>query len=454
MPALRSAPVRLVALAVTLALGSHAFAKATLQGSLSLSEGWTDNVLSAPDKPVAGDPAKEGDALWDIRPGLTLTTGTPRAIQRVAYLFSTELYLNHSEADAYTNRLEWNGLFQPNARTTLLLDAAATEGRLSTFNLLTPSAVNQVQATPVDSPTVFDASIQQELSYELTAKFRLIQSLALLSVVPISGGILPATVQVTPIIGIERDWKRDALALTYHIDYTYFSEVDTTITAADGTKKITPLTPVEDQIINTLLVKWRHDLGRQFSSELAAGVTEAIRPSTATGEIWQPAGMAAIHYSHPNAQFGLTYQRRIQPNLFVAQTFLVDQVDFSGGVPLGLRSHLIFSASAGYQYDQVLDVNNGKIGGTVHVILADATLAWIPRPELQVFFRYQLFDQISGNDRDLFLQPSLMRNIFQIGLTATFPGEPAVRVPGHLADRVDRTDQLGIPPEHTPAPKY
>src|SRR6185503_4781349 len=96
-------PNAVAVLAAVLFTPAIAHAKLSLQSHLTLSGGWTDNVLNLPQA--------ESDFLFEIAPGLLLTAGSPRAVQSLGYDFTADLFVSHSEANSYTHQLTWRGFF-------------------------------------------------------------------------------------------------------------------------------------------------------------------------------------------------------------------------------------------------------------------------------------------------------------------------------------------------------
>ena len=101
---------RTLMLAVALAAAAApAHAKVTLQGTTTATAGWTDNVLDAPDEQVPNGPTRDADFFFQLAPGAVLTSISPRLLQRLAYTFTADLFVHHSEANSYSNSLEWAG---------------------------------------------------------------------------------------------------------------------------------------------------------------------------------------------------------------------------------------------------------------------------------------------------------------------------------------------------------
>lgn len=116
---------------------TSAFAKTSLQGQVLLSAAWSDNILGSPDNVP---PGPEADFSFQIRPSLILSHASGRQLQRISYTFDATLFATHSEANSYSQRIDWASFFQTSKTTDLMLIASLQQGRLNTFNLTTGSA--------------------------------------------------------------------------------------------------------------------------------------------------------------------------------------------------------------------------------------------------------------------------------------------------------------------------
>src|SRR5262249_49595370 len=113
----RPAAAGLAAIGLTLLASPFARAGTALQAIVQVSGGYTDNVLSQPDKPPPGEIGPQPDSFFNLSPRLLFTYGQPGDIQRLGYTFSADLFATHSEANAYSHRGDWSAFFQT-SRTT------------------------------------------------------------------------------------------------------------------------------------------------------------------------------------------------------------------------------------------------------------------------------------------------------------------------------------------------
>src|SRR5579864_3143464 len=86
------------ALAIAFALGAlspsrPAYADSKLQGIGETSVGYTDNIQSAPDVPIPGVAPKSSGAFILLSPGVVLASASARAIHRLKYTFTYDLFL-------------------------------------------------------------------------------------------------------------------------------------------------------------------------------------------------------------------------------------------------------------------------------------------------------------------------------------------------------------------------
>ena len=158
----------LVVAAVAVAAATPARAKVTLQGTATASAGWTDNVLDAPDEQIPNGPTRDSDFFFQIAPGAILTSISPRLLQRLAYTFTADLFVHHTEANSYSNALEWAGNVALTKTMNLLLTLQTMQGRLSTFNLNQASSGASITVLPQNtSINFFSQAVTESLDWTL-----------------------------------------------------------------------------------------------------------------------------------------------------------------------------------------------------------------------------------------------------------------------------------------------
>jgi hypothetical protein len=439
---------RAALLCVALLLPATARAKMQLQGQVTASAGWTDNILSSP-TPIA-------DFLFELKPSLIFTAGVPRFVSRLAYIFTADLFATHSSANSYNHRVDWSAFATTSKSTDILLHLAFSEGRLNTLTLGTGSALTTV--TPLSNTTQEFAGLQanEAFTWDITSTWRFFQTIALNSYWPLNPRITPDTYDLDQHLISERAWRHDAVALDLKVDFALFTQLNGNVPDVTGRAVPGIVSPEQDVLVDALTIRWKHDYGHFWNTQIDIGVVESNLAHNTKSIIWQPAAFAAVRYLHPYGTAELTYTHLIAPNAIVASVFITDSAILRAALPLGHyeKTHLSFAASGGYQYAQGLDEVSGNTISHTHIALADATLSWMPRIEFSIYARYQFMDQIgNASGDDLLPLPSFHKHTVMLGLTGTWPGEPAAVVPTRQALRVDRGDAITIPEPHS-EPKY
>lgn len=415
--------------------------------------GWTDNVLNAPNQPLPGQRGRESDFFFQLSPGAALTTGSPRFIQRLSYTFTADLFTTHPDGDSYSNSLNWAGLADPSRTTHLLVVAQSQQGRISTFNLQLPAAAGQ--ATVLANGTAvnfFSQFVSETLTWDITPKWRAWESAAFRAFIPIDRGQLADTYTASGELGSERLFTVDGVGLVARTEYINYR-------SPRGPKGMITL-PDQEQLLTSLVARWRRDWSTSWSSEVNLGLVEA-EPLHLPGakRVWQPTGMLALRYTRDTASAELRYAHDVLANPLAGSSFLYDNVSLRGTVPLPAKWRLFLGATATYQHAQALSLTGGLSDTHAHVVLLDCSLTWQALPELGVFARYSFFDQLAHNaplspmGPAATTLPDLMRNTVLLGVSVSYPATMAVRVPTRSATRVDRSDEPGIPADHAPLPR-
>jgi hypothetical protein len=396
---------------------------------LTASGGWTSNAAGATGS-TPGDPS---DGLFLISPGVIFTSALPRAVQRLAYTFSTQLYVNHSELDAISNRLDWTGQFLPSPTTELQLNAYVLQSQLNGF---TNTDVTAAQVTRSGVLDYWGAGLTELLTVSLSQTLRITQGAGFLAYIPTTADV-GATYSGNASLGLTKSWQRDSFGGHLALGYLYYGE----------TRGPMMISPSQQQIDGSLMLEWRHDFEHFWTIHLGAGVATVFRATDGGGQIWQPIGEAGVHYVHPKIQWELLYTRGMLPNPYVQSTFVADTVSTHATVPFGEKSHLAFVGGGSYVHDQAANTINGEIGATVNLFYVDGSLNWNPREWLVVFTRYTYQNQLADASQPI---ASLERHLVLLGVTVTYPPQGAAVVANGPPIRVDRSDAVTIPDVHTP----
>ncbi|HEX3867266.1 MAG TPA: hypothetical protein VHV78_10950 [Gemmatimonadaceae bacterium] len=449
---LRRAPAAIPLVASGLAIAAllmpgNARANVTIQGTGTVTAGYTDNVLSAPDQPIVGGAPREGDALFQIIPGAVLTSVAPRLLERLAYTFTADLFARHTEANTYSNRLEWLATILTSPKTKLTLSLQSQQGRVSTFLINQPSAATTVGVLSTNNDTNFFAQdVVEALDATPLADWHVTEGITFHAFVPIDRGKLPDSYSVIAGAGVDRLFRYDGVGLLLNANFIqYIQPRDPTTDVAIGFD--------DRQVLTSLVARWRRDWSRAWSTEAQLGVISLVGasadPAASTETAWQPSALAALRWANERGNAELHYLHTAAPNTLAGNTFSVDEVALQAGVPI-YRDKVSIAATVAYQHARFVALVPGAPEATGNVAVVDVTVGYQPIPEVGVFARYSLFDQFGSppvNNVPSVL-PDLTRNVVMVGATVTYPVRAAARVPTAGASRIDGADQPDFPEPH------
>ncbi|HEY2743302.1 MAG TPA: hypothetical protein VGL86_01710 [Polyangia bacterium] len=447
------APARAtLAIPLLILVPAIAHAKVTIQGTGTVTAGYTDNVLNAPDQPTAGASPREGDALFQLIPGVVIASLAPRFMERLVYTFTADLFARHSEADSYSNMLDWAGTFliSPTSRLTLTLDTQ--QGRISTFTINQPSSGTTVGVLAQNNSTnFFSQDVAEDLDTTPAPGWRVTQGAFFRAFVTIDRGKLPDSYNAIASVGAERLFAKDAVGLTLSANFVQY------IQPRDPTTDV-PLGFDDKQVLTSLAARWRRDWSPMWNTEADLGVISLVGasadPTASTETTWQPSALAALRWVRDIGSAELHYLHTATPNSLAGNTFAVDEVALQAGVPL-LRAKMLIGATVAYQHAKLIALAPDAPQATADLALLDVTIGYQALAWLRVFVRYSLYDQfgspaVNGAPSAL---PDLTRNVVMAGANVVYPAVAAVRAPLRGAARVDEADQQAFPEPHAAPPQ-
>lgn len=424
----------LLTLGLLAATAADARADERLQGTVSATTGYTDNILSASDPPQAGMRGPEADAFSNVSPGLILSIERPRVAHVLQYLFTANLYLEHSEANSYTNRLSWQAAWSLTPLAQLLTGIAAIQGELHTFDTSVPGATD---VQPLPEPELF-INVQANESYlwDFSQRWHLAQTLLVgyhrsLADVPLT----PDTYDVNSLLTVERAWKYDAAAAIARVNFTRSDYLD----------EMGELSNREDQLLYGLEARWRHDIGNYWSSELRAGavMVSPIGDEDADTAGPVPSAAAILRYLHPEGTATLTAQRDVRVNLFTGSTYVANEAQLYAALPFDAASRRwTITGRAAYQLGRTVSLDGDPEELQTTIFQLDATLATEVVRGVDLALRYQYHNQ-ENEEIPMPEQPigDYQRQTLLLTLSFTYPRRPATAIPFRAPLRVDRRDQ-------------
>ena len=402
-----------------------------LQGVAETSIGYTDNIQSAPDGiPPSGGAPKTGGVFVVLSPGVVLASASTRAIHRLSYTYTYDLFLQKTKASTSSNQLQYRAFFDLSPRLSLVVGAGAIQSNAYSVIILTAPGAGTVNALPPGSGAFLSGTADELLSLDLGPGWRGYEGAAVTEQTPLFDTVAPRTFAPGGRIGAERSFERDAVGVEARADYSVIEGSLLPDGEAAG---------VQRQIVATGVGLWRRDWGRSFTSRVEAGALRVERLNTGRG-FWEPTGRASLAYVDEVGDAELSYAHTVTTNPLLGQTFLIDEARIRGALPLTKKGELLVAASSGYQRGRILN-ENAALAAHVDAILADVGMGWQATEALLVGVRYQYFKQISDT-RVPPLPLSFARNSVIVGATLRFPPESEMPRAYRAPRRVDRTDEI------------
>ncbi len=413
------AAVAMVAGAPAVAVGqTHAF-----QGQIAASAGVTDNAnLAPPDEAVS-------DGFSGLSPGFLYTRIGLRMIQLFTYRFTAQLYFDHSEANSYSNRVTWLGMFALSRDVRLDLGAEADQGESNNFDIVADPGMAQ----PTRGGVAFlSTAVTQALLWQIRPVWEAREELTARLLIPIDEGPGRAPgYAFSSVLRSDRSWRRTALGVRYRT--TYFIQQEET--ADDGSV----IAEGQQQLITGPDAVLRRDLGSSLMAELSAGVVGATRTDDfyRVGLIIQPVGSAILRFTTARGGASAGYTRGVAPNLLLGEVFLSDAVQVSADYPLLVAQRLWLRGGAGAQRLMQIDVAGESFGDPSYAYMADAAIAWSPNDSLSLAVRYQYRRQ--DGDEGSVLE-DLSANTVMLSVGGSYPSAGPRLDPRRNSQRVDGSD--------------
>ena len=397
----------------------------SLTGQFSTSTGITDNAnLEAEDQAV-------GDAFSTLTPGVIYTRLGRRVIHVLSYRFDYQLYFQSSQANSYSNQVNWGGAFLLSRKLRVSLSADLSQGDTSNFSLVSDQGI--ADAGNDGGVTFVSASAGQGLSWDINPVWQVQETLGVRTFLPLDS-VVPRSdsYDISSALAAERRWQQTAVGARYNTNL--FIGLDETDDAGNV------VVEGQKQLITGPELVLRRDIGPQWGIELSGGgvgITK-LDNSNATGILYQPTGGAALRYTTLNGSARVGYGRNVAPNVEVGEVFVNDQVDLTGDYPLLRDERVFLRGGIGFQRGREIDPVGEAVGGSSFVYLADASVGWEVRDNLALALRYQYRDQDA--DESSSSLRSFTSNTVLVTVGGTYPSSRRRTNPLRNPQRVDGSD--------------
>lgn len=362
----------------------------------------------------------------ELRPGVTLQTGSARLFWRFNYQLSVNVSVEGSPV--YSNQLNVAAATLPSKYTTMTLTALAAQGGTSFLVSQRPAETGGPELRAPGNPNIVSASLAESLSWEAGKLLRLQQGLTGTVSAP-QDELGESNSSLNGTLALERLFRR----------YTAGLEVRA------GVARLQPLLtelPPYTSITNALVVRFNHDFTWRWSGAATAGVEQVFIDNGSQPVAILPTGSITALYTYGNTSAALDLSHGALTNIQVGTVSVTDKITARGILTLDARKLRTISFSAGFLHNEPIGESAALVtAGTGDAVSGDAGFSTMFTKDILGTARYSVAYQF---DQGVGLDP-VLAHIFLVGVTARYGNvSPATQLPVR-GRRVDGADGKGFP---------
>ena len=312
-----SAVTALVSTAVVMAVfpGSAVSGDASLVATADVASGYTDNVLAVPETNDPFAPQVEPGFFTNAAPGLSATYETRRVLHNLFYRFSARLFVEHSEANSYSNEVGYRGLIALSPVSSLRVGAGFTAGRINAFD--TTAADGHVADLPRGDVSYISSNGSLEHRKALTRNLDLISATSIRNFMPTNTDAQGDSWVWTNLVRIERRWRFHMLG----------AQVDAALNSAS----FPSLRQTQRSASGGGRLVWGWDITDRLSSNVYGGMAAVVDVSDLNRRISFPIAGASLSYAIDPTRFTAAYSRGVFMNAFTGDVTFLGQLLADGG---------------------------------------------------------------------------------------------------------------------------
>lgn len=374
-----------------------------------------------------GEDGSSTRLFTEIRPGITLQTGSPRLVWRFNYQTSVNLDLAGG-SPAYSNQLNAAAITLPTKYTSLTLTALAGQGGTSFLISQRPADTGGPELRAQGNPNIVSGTVTEAFSWDL-GLLRLQQTLAGSLSAP-QDDLNEANSSLNGTLALERVFKRYSAGL----------EVRAGVSRLQSQDVNNP--PPYLSITNAALVRFSHDFSYNWNGLATAGIEQVFTDNGSEPIALLPTGSITALYTRGNKTGALDLSHGSLTNIQVGTVSVSDRIAVRGTYTIDERKLRILSFSAGFLHNEPIGESAAKVAaGTGNAVSGDVGFSTKITKNIAGTARYSIayqFDQGGGLD-------PLLSHIFLVGVTGQYGNlAPGTEVPVR-GRRVDGADSKGFP---------
>ena len=370
-----------------------------------------------------------GGFFTEVRPGVSMQSGSPRFAWQLGYQFAGNLSLSGEQIGTYSNQGNAAFAAQLSKFTTLTMAGSVAQGGTSFLLAQRAADAGQPELRAPDNPALISVSLVESLAWE-AGKYLTVQHSLIGNASAPQNDFEQRNAALTATLSLDRVYNRDTLGIEARASISWLRPLQAT------------LEPYVS-LSNALSGHWNRDITVSWNTLVTAGIEQVYTDTGSKPVALLPTGSASVRYTHYNAVVALDVAHGTATNLQVGAVSLTDRVTLRGIFTLDPREQRVISFSSGFLHNEPLgEVDAQVAAGTGNAVQADAGFTTAITRNILFTARYSLayqFDQ-GGN-----LAPTLA-HIALLGVTGTYRNSERPRRPlPTRGRRVDGTDAEGFP---------
>jgi hypothetical protein len=388
----------------------------------------SQSTVQAPLMPDSGDAPDDSSTrvFTEIRPGLTLQTGSPRLAWRFNYQTSVNLDLGGG-SPAYSNQFNAAAITLPTKYTSLILTALAGQGGTSFLISQRPADTAQPELRAQGNPNIVSGTLTEAFSWDL-GLLRVQQTLAGNLSAP-QDDLNEANSSLNGTLALERVFRRYTAGLEVRSGVSRLQPQQ-----GDGSPYLS--------ITNAALARFSHDFTWKWSGLATAGVEQVFTDNGSEPVALLPTGSITANYTRGNTTAGIDLSHGSLTNIQVGTVSVSDRISGRGIFTLDARKLRILSISAGFLHNEPIGESAAMVAaGLGNVVQGDVGFSTKLTNNISANARYSVgyqFNQGAG------LDPILSHIVF-VGVTGQYGNIAAGSELPVRGRRVDGADGKGFP---------
>jgi hypothetical protein len=391
------------------AWSSAAAAQATsIHGTADVTVSYDDNILSAPDDPVAGQAEPISDISITLTPGALFVHRMQRGalILRYSRAFAFFIQNNDVSSTADVGAVLFNYALSDQDTLGLGLSIQRSSTNLVSLQAASSASAGAQPATPVQ---LLSPSLTQNYRHDFDERWSLGQDADTSWTFPLEDS---ATVGDQASAGF-------SAGPNYQIgDHTFGIEGGIRYNFLDRPSEADDTVDVLHQIIPSALGTWSWQFAERWQQQASAGVGVPINLSGGFGV----APLATLTTLYQDDLFGasLTLAQVITPNPLNRQIFLTDSATLNALLPILRDEGLLLEGATGIAYNRQIDADQTTSDTSVNTWTADAAIRYLP-PTLpfSASVRYQHIRQFGATSGGTL--SNLTRNVVSLTIGTILP---------------------------------